>query len=440
MKYEIKNNEINKLTVKKSNKRKTMRICLALAAAGILIFLCADRSARQTILMAANESVNAVNVMMNEDAAVTGRRVSVVQADADPAEKLPEPPVVSARGAVLIEGASGRILYDKNKDVQMYPASTTKIMTALLAVESAEDAEIAETPESETEEFLKRKVRVADEAVGVEGSSVYLKKGESISLEDLLYGMMLRSGNDAALAAAIDTGGSVKDFTQMMNARAEALGMKNTHFCNPNGLQDEEHVSTAYDMALLAREAMRHDIFRQIAGTKVWNASRDGADNYNYFYNKNKTIFQYEGATGIKIGYTKAAGRCLVASAQKNGMELIAVVLDDQNWFQDAYALFDYGFARYNNVKICDAEKLLTRVNIKDGAGRGCARVGTRDAVYCPSHKGEKTDISIEYDLPRTADAPVSRWQQAGEMRIYSGGEYVYAVPLYYMEDVERIS
>ena len=440
MKYEIKKNEITELTVKKSNRKKIMRICLAFAAACILIFLCADMSARRIIWMAVNGSVNAMNVMIKEDAAVTGRRVSVAQADADPAERMPEPPGVSARSAVLIEGVSGRILYDKNKDTQMYPASTTKIMTALLAVESAEDSEIAETPESEAEEFLKRKVCVADEAIGAEGSSIYLKKGESVSLEDLLYGMMLRSGNDAALAAAIDIGGSVEDFTQMMNERASSLGMKNTHFCNPNGLHDEKHVSTAYDMALLAREAMKHDVFRQIAGTKVWNASRDGADNYNYFYNKNKAIFQYEGATGIKIGYTKAAGRCLVASAQKNGMELIAVVLDDPNWFQDAYALFDYGYARYNNVKICDAEKLLTRVNIKDGAGRGYARVGTRDAVYCPSHKGEKTDISIEYDLPKAADAPVSRWEQAGEMRIYSGGEYVYAVPLYYMEDVERIS
>ena len=311
-------------------------------------------------------------------------------------------------------------------------------MTALLAVESAEDADIEGTPESETEGFLKKKVRVPDEAIGAEGSSIYLKKGEMITLEDLLYGMMLRSGNDAALAVAALTGGSVEDFTVMMNERAASLGMKNTHFCNPNGLQDEKHVSTAYDMALLAREAMKHDIFRQLAGAKVWNASREGADNYNYFYNKNKTVFQYDGATGIKIGYTKAAGRCLVASAQKNGMELIAVVLDDPNWFQDAYALFDYGFARYNNVKICDAEKVLTRVKIKDGAVRSYACVGTRAAVYCPSHKGEKTDISIEYDLPRAAGAPVSRWQQAGEMRIYSGGEYVYAAPLYYMEDVDR--
>lgn len=420
MKYEIKKNSAAALTVKNANKKKKMRICMALAASCVLIFLFAGYI---------------INERTGGGAAVAGRRVSVVQADADPAEKLPEPPGVSARGAVLIEGVSGRVLYEKNKDAQMYPASTTKIMTALLAVESAEDAEIRETPESETDELLKKKVKVPDEAVGAEGSSIYLKKDEMIRLEDLLYGMMLRSGNDAALAVAAVIGGSAEDFTMMMNERAASLGMKNTHFCNPNGLHDTKHVSSAYDMALLAREAMKHEIFRQLAGAKVWNASRDGADNYNYFYNKNKTVFQYEGATGIKIGYTKAAGRCLVASARKNGMELIAVVLDDPNWFQDAYALFDYGFARYNNIKICSEEKALTRVKVNNCAGRGYVRVGTREAVYCPSHKGEKTDISIEYDLPKAADAPVSRWQQAGEMRIYSGGEYIYTVPLYYMED-----
>ncbi len=411
MKYEIKNSIM-------------MRICMVITAACILIFL-----------YIVYEKYG-MNGWISNEAAVAARRVNVVQADADRTEKLPDSPVVSAHTAVLIEGVSGRILYEKSKDIQMYPASTTKIMTALLAIESAEDAEIKETAESETEEFLAKRVRAADEAVGAEGSSIYLKKDEMISLEDLLYGMMLRSGNDAALAVAAVTGGSVDDFTEMMNERAESLGMKNTHFCNPNGLHDEKHVSTAYDMALLAREAMRHDIFRKLAGAKVWNASREGLDNYNYFCNKNKVIFQYDGATGIKIGYTKAAGRCLVASAKKNGMELIAVVMDAPDWFNDVYALFDYGFARYNNVKICNAEKILTRVRLKNGAERSCVCIGTRDDVYCPSHKGEKTDISIEYDMMHEADAPVRRWQQAGEMRIYSGGEYVYAVPLYYMEDV----
>lgn len=389
--------------------------------------------------------------MRDGSAAVTGRRVQAVEAAADTSEKLPPEPVVSAQSAVLIESTSGRILFDKNKDERLYPASTTKIMTALLAVERAEDEEILDTPVSETEEYLKKKIKVADEAVGAEGSSIYLKKGEFISMEDLLYGMMLRSGNDAALAVAAATGGSAEDFTAMMNERAASLGMKNTHFCNPNGLQNSEHYSSAYDLAVLSREAMKHDIFRKLAGTKVWNASRDGADSYNYFYNKNKTIFQYEGATGIKIGYTTAAGRCLAASAKKNGMELIAVVLNDPDWFDDVYSLFDYGFARYNNVTVCEAEKTLTRVKVESDVktnGRNGAldgktapykktvRVGVRNAVVCPSHKGEKTDISIEYVLPKTVRAPVSRWENAGELKIYSGDEYIYSVPLYYLEDI----
>lgn len=423
---------------------------------------------RKMILTGVSLTLSAVFIFVytaginSRSAAVAGRRVQAVEAAADTSEKLPPSPSVLAQSAVLIEGASGRVLYELKKDEQLYPASTTKIMTALLAVERAEDEELPETPESETEEYLKKKVKVPDEAVGAEGSSIYLKKGEMISLEDLLYGMMLRSGNDAALAVAALTGGSVEDFTDMMNERAEALGMKNTHFCNPNGLQDEEHYSSAYDLAMLSREAMKHEIFRQIAGAKVWNASREGADSYNYFYNKNKTIFQYEGATGIKIGYTTAAGRCLVASAKKNGMELIAVVLNDPNWFEDAYALFDYGFARYNNVTVCEAEKTLTRLKVENTSNNGSnvlnsgfnnrsaasggksdtsilkktVRIGVRDAVICPSHKGEKTDISIEYVLPEKAAVPVSRWEQAGEMKIYSGGEYIYSVPLYYLEDI----
>lgn len=423
---------------------------------------------RKMILTGVSLTLSAVLIFVytaginSRSAAVAGRRVQAVEAAADTSEKLPPSPSVLAQSAVLIEGASGRVLYELKKDEQLYPASTTKIMTAILAVERAEDEELPETPESETEEYLKKKVKVPDEAVGAEGSSIYLKKGEMISLEDLLYGMMLRSGNDAALAVAALTGGSVEDFTDMMNERAEALGMKNTHFCNPNGLQDEEHYSSAYDLAMLSREAMKHEIFRQIAGAKVWNASREGADSYNYFYNKNKTIFQYEGATGIKIGYTTAAGRCLVASVKKNGMELIAVVLNDPNWFEDAYALFDYGFARYNNVTVCEAEKTLTRLKVENTSNNGSnvlnsgfnnrsaasggksdtsilkktVRIGVRDAVICPSHKGEKTDISIEYVLPEKAAVPVSRWEQAGEMKIYSGGEYVYSVPLYYLEDI----
>ena len=369
---------------------------------------------------------------------IYGKQHMDAQATAEAVDnQLPPVPYISAESAVLIEGASGRVLYEKDKDKVLPPASTTKIMTALIAVEWAEDAEINETKESETDAQLDHMFKISDKAAGIEGSTIYLEKDEEVSMRDLLYGMMLRSGNDAAIAVAEGVAGDADTFVEMMNSRAESLGLTNTHFDNPNGLHTETHVSTAYDLAILSREAMKHNTFRSLAETKVWNASRAGADNYNYFYNKNKIIFKYEGATGIKIGYTEASGRCLVASARKNGMELIAVVLNDHNWFEDAAKLFDYGFASYNNVKIADAEEAMMKVDIING-DKPAAAVGAKDEVICPSLKGQKTDISLIYDIPEQTDAPVSRWQQAGKLDVFSGENYVYSVPLYYLEDIDE--
>lgn len=367
-----------------------------------------------------------------------GKNMKVIEVPAS-AESLPAAPGTSAQTAVLIESGSGRILFEKNKDQQMYPASTTKIMTALLAVEKAESTVDPDSvhPEEDMKKELERLVTVADEAVGAEGSSIFLKKGEKIQFQDLLYGMMLRSGNDAALAVAADVGGSQEEFVAMMNEKVASLGLKNTVFKNPNGLQNEEHVSTAYDLAMIAREGMKHELFRDIAGTKSWNASREGADNYNYFYNKNKTIFQYNGATGIKIGYTMAAGRCLVASAKRNGMELIAVVLNDPDWFDDVYKMFDYGFECYDNVEVAEKEKPLTSISVKNGDSSK-VKVGVKNDVVCPCIKGEKTDISITYNLEKSVKAPISRWQEAGNLEVYSAGEYIYSEPLYYLEDISE--
>lgn len=240
------------------------------------------------------------------------------------AASMPQPPEISARQAILIDGKSGEVLYEKNPDEKAYPASTTKIMTALVTLNVCEDigADISQS------------IIVAEEAEGVEGSSLYLKAGEKKTIEELLYGVMLRSGNDGATALAAAMGGNVKHFVQMMNDTAGKLGCTGTHFQNPSGLFDEDHYTTARDLAAIAREAMKNPIFRQVVGTKSWKD----------YYNKNKTVFQYEGATGVKIGFTKKSGRTLVASAQRGGRELICVVLADGNWFNDAYALMDYGF------------------------------------------------------------------------------------------------
>ena len=237
---------------------------------------------------------------------------------------LPAAPAISAKQAILIDGKSGEILFEKASEERAYPASTTKIMTTLMALDLCKRYDIDITTE----------ITVPKEAVGIEGSSVYLKAGESRTVEELLYGTMLRSGNDAATALAICLGGNEKNFVKMMNDKAGELRCNRTNFINPTGLFDENHYTTAKDLARIARTAMKNDIFRQISSSKSWGT----------YTNKNKTVFQYEGGTGIKIGFTEKSGRTLVASACRNGTELIAVVLNDPNWFEDAYALMDYGF------------------------------------------------------------------------------------------------
>ena len=197
-------------------------------------------------------------------------------------------------------------------------------MTALMTLELCQRYDIGVDSE----------VTVPKEAIGVEGSSVYLKTGEMRTIEDLLYGMMLRAGNDAATALAICLGGNEQNFVKMMNDKAELLGCRQTSFQNPTGLFHEDHVTTAKDLAVIAKEAMQDECFRNLAAAKKWGT----------YINKNKTLFQYQGGTGIKIGFTEKSGRTLVASASRSGVDLICVVLSAPNWFEDAYALMDYGF------------------------------------------------------------------------------------------------
>ncbi len=242
-------------------------------------------------------------------------------------------PGISASSAIVIDTEDGSVLYEKNAEQKAYPASTTKIMTAMLTLETL----------AELKSPLDQKVKIPKEAVGVEGSSIYLAADEEVRIIDLLYGMMLRSGNDAATALAIIIGGSTENFAAMMNARAAEIGCTGTNFLNPSGLYDDNHYTTAYDMAMIAKEAMENETFREIAAASDYTAER-AADKYNYFYNKNKTVHQYEGGNGIKIGYTKASGRTLVASAERGERQLICVVMNAPDWFNDAYALMDYCF------------------------------------------------------------------------------------------------
>ena len=242
---------------------------------------------------------------------------------------------ISAGQAVLIDGDTGKVLYEKCADEKCYPASTTKIMTALITLEILR----------ENDSPIDQLIEVPASAQGIEGSSVYLKAGEKISIEDLLYGLMLVSGNDAAVALAEIIGGNEEHFVDMMNEKAKLLGCSNTHFANPNGLFDENHYTTARDMAIISREAMKDPAFRKIVGTEERKADRSGSD-YITFHNKNKTVFEYDGGTGIKIGYTTDSGRTLVASSKRGGKAMICVVMSAPDWFNDAYRLMDYGYTK----------------------------------------------------------------------------------------------
>ncbi|MGI6727193.1 MAG: D-alanyl-D-alanine carboxypeptidase family protein [Anaerovoracaceae bacterium] len=331
-------------------------------------------------------------------------------------------PEISAQSAIVMEMNSGKILYEKNGKQKVYPASTTKILTALLAIENG---------------YLDEKIKVPSEASGVEGSSIFLETGEKISLRDLVYGLMLRSGNDAAIAISGVIAKSPEQFVKLMNKRAKEIGANDTNFVNPNGLFDKNHYTTAYDMALIAREAMKNPQFKKVVGSKSWKADR-GEGKYNHFYNKNKVIFEYPGGSGIKIGYTKASGRTLVASSERDGMELICVVMNAPNWFQDSYKLMDYIYENYKVVKVASAHRILKTVFVKKG-DKDFVLVGPKEDILCPVPKEEDCSISLRYVLPDKVKAPISRWQEAGLLQLFIDGECVCAQSLYYLEDIDNI-
>jgi D-alanyl-D-alanine carboxypeptidase (penicillin-binding protein 5/6) len=238
-------------------------------------------------------------------------------------------PQVDAKAAVLLDPATGKVLFAKNPDTAMAPASTTKIMTAILAIERG---------------GLSQTIRVSPNAVGIDGSSMALASGERLRMEDLLYGLMLVSGNDAAVAIADAIAGSEAEFARLMTAKARKIGLTNTNYKNPNGLPALNHYSTARDLAKLTAYAMRNSIFARIVATKVKTIPGSKPGETVTLYNHNKLLWRYPYTTGVKTGYTLTAGGCLVAAAKKDGATLISVVLKSNAIYDDSIKLFDYGF------------------------------------------------------------------------------------------------
>ena len=316
-------------------------------------------------------------------------------------------PSLSAKCAVLLDAQSGRVLYEKNADEKSLIASTTKIMTGLLVCEYG---------------HLDDEFSVPAQAVGVEGSSMYLKAGETVTLRALLYGMMLRSGNDAALALAIRIAGSAEAFAAQMNARAAELGLRSTHFANPHGLDSEENYATARDLAVLTRAALQNGTFRTVVSTKTVTAANRCLTNHN------KLLWRYDGAIGVKTGYTKKAGRILVSAAERDGRTLIAVTLNDPDDWRDHVRLLDYGFSQYARRTFAAASQIVGSICVAGGEAPTAALV-VREALCYPLLPGERAQLRLH--VPAIVHAPVTAGQ-AGTLELLVDGERAACVPVDY--------
>lgn len=312
---------------------------------------------------------------------------------------------LSAKSFILMDEVSGRVLVEVNSREKLPMASTTKIMTALVAIENGN---------------LEDKVKIDSESAGVIGSSIYLRDGEILSLKDLLYGLMLRSGNDSAVAIAKHIGGEVDAFVDMMNKKAKDIHAFDTSFANPHGLDEDGHYTTSYDLALITKEAFKNPLFRDIACTKSYKADRIRE---NYFLNKNKTLWDYDGADGVKIGYTHGARRCLVSTAKRNNMRLIAVSLNAKDWYNDNYKLFDHGFENYRPFLIYNKGQFMTQVYNEDGED-DIILVSKDDFIY-PLTEKERDNVKIKIIKNNNISVPIIKGDRLGKIETYINGKLI---------------
>ena len=314
---------------------------------------------------------------------------------------------VHAASAVLMDAESGRVLYAHDAHHPRLIASTTKLLTALVAVEQAAD--------------LDEVVTIKGEWLGSEGSSIYLKAGEEITLRGLLYGLLLQSGNDAAMCIACHVAGSEADFVALMNQKAAELGMKNSSFANPSGLDDDDHYSTAYDLALLARACLDNDVVAEICATRSITVGT------RTFVNHNKLLHRYEGCVGMKTGFTEKAGRTLVSAATRNGQTLICVTLNDGDDWNDHKKLLDYGYATFPRQVLCQAGEMYGYMAV-EGSLIPAVAVETRGELGWPLTEAEKPVMEVE--LLQSAAAPIGPGVQLGELRWRLDGEIIARMPL----------
>lgn len=318
---------------------------------------------------------------------------------------------VPSESAILIEEKTGRILYNKNSETKMAMASTTKIMTAILAIEYGDLDDV---------------VVVDEEAANVEGSSIYIEKGDKITLEDLVYGLMLRSGNDAAYAIATHISGSLKNFVKLMNEKAHIIGATNTNFTNPHGLYEKEHYTTAKDLALITQYAFKNEDFKKIMSAKKADIKIN--NQVHTLYNKNKLLTGYDGGNGVKTGYTIDAGKCLVFSAEREGLQMIGVILRASDIWAESRILLDYGFEQYTTKNVMKKGEYITSIYVENGINDQF-KIISDENIDIPMKQGE--NIERVLNINNTMTAPIYNKQRIGSVDFLIDGEIIYSKELY---------
>ena len=327
--------------------------------------------------------------------------------------------ITSAESSIVISGDTRQILYNENAFEKMGMASTTKIMTAIVALENGNTSDL---------------FTVSYNAQNQEGSSIYLRAGDKITLEDLLYGLMLNSGNDAAVAIAEGISKNVDEFVDLMNEKAKELGCRNTQFKNPNGLSDPEHYSTAYDLALIMAYAMENEAFVKIVSTKEYQIKNESS--VTYLRNHNKLLWQTEECIGGKTGFTKANGRCLVSCGEKDDKRIVAVTLNDRDDWNDHKKLYDYSFERLETVEIIERNDILCTKNI-----RGIkVNLLAGESFSTPLKNGKKNGIVCKVNIDENINDKILLGTKVGCADIYVDHYKIGSIPLISGQEVKTSS
>jgi len=332
------------------------------------------------------------------------------------------PPLsVGARAGVIVDAKTGKVLWQKDADEPLYPASTTKVMTALLLLEKTSPDELIVAP---------------PDIDKVQPSIMHLKPGEKITAHDLLYGMMLRSANDACVAAAVHVAGSVPAFAELMNARAREIGCENTTFHNPNGLPDPLHKTTARDLAMIGREAMRRPDFQRVVRTERYRVTRSLNQSDLWMVNKNKWLRKDPSADGIKTGFTTPAGQCYVGSATRNGFRVIDTILKSKTWQADHGAMLNWVYANYQKIAEFKPGEIAGEVAIREGTNPTVLAIITTNE-YMVGRRGQAAVTKELEPLPDLV-APIKKKQRVGYMNVTDEDGFTYRFPVFAAEDVPQ--